>query len=337
MSYGFGTQGGQALNAPSYRKYQYKTIFTSATLNTNTPQTYPRVTGQQRIFMKYLTYTWSFAIDGGSNTVAPEVMPMFPNTSLTYNPSIDYLVDRDPPRGATVQVLPIPTGTTRINVFRVTETVTGSNFTFDLAYSPFASKVDPTVTLLAPQILAGDLEIDVVFFRSTPDLRSSGRLIAFGAPSYRVHDFLTPFLSTGVTNPLDTFTPLPFHRSNGQQEIVVSNTTTGAYFSFEIDYGIIGQAGGYLGLTSPTANALPTSPPENATIMSVPISETNDAALAHVSRYRVTANDGRVYMFTFDPDGYRQIPPTIQLVNPGPPFGAENIELHIYYKYFYTI
>jgi hypothetical protein len=54
-------------------------------------------------------------------------------------------------------------------------------------------------------------------------------------------------------------------------------------------------------------------------------------------QYLFLADDGRIYRFTFDPDGARQIPPTIELVSPGPALAANTLVVNVFVRYFQTI
>lgn len=269
-TYGAGTQGGQALENPKYENYVHQKTFPLGTFAPGVPLTLDRVTGHQKITIKYgnldSSPSWTFYIKGGSNTTQSEVLPMFPNMSPVYNQSINY-VPAEAPQGCTVEVLPIPSNSTRINRFRVTSLFTF--FVFDFAWSPFCS-VPPTITFppapVNPAPLADDVTVTIVFFRTPPNMRTAGIPISFGSPDYQNRDYVTNFV--GGPNPLDDMLPHNFRRFNGQQQIVVTNLANNFFFSFGVDYGINGQAGGYLGLVNPNANARPTNlPTQNCSII----------------------------------------------------------------------
>lgn len=336
-TYGSGPQGGRALIAPSYTKSVSRVQISTLI---NTPQKFPRVCGPHRIVMTSGSSTWSFAITGGTNRVASNVLPMFPkNQDEVYDQSINYRINGQdlPPFGCTIStVMPIPQNTTLINVFNVTESVTGSALTFLLAYCPFMG-IDSTITYTgAPS--AGFIDMKIISYRvSAGNQRVFGYIQSFGAPRYVVRNFSTSFTPSGGANPLDAFVPLNFERVSGQQTILVMNTTTDSYFAFDVDYGIISQGNGYLGYISPTANArLASTDIENATLLSIS-SPTASGAVPKVIEYLLLADDGRTYRFTFDPDGARQTPPTIELVSPGPALAADTLVVNVYVRYFQTI
>lgn len=336
-TYGSGPEGGRALIAPSYTKsvsrLQISTLI-------NTPQKFPRVCGPHRIVMTSGSNTWSFAITGGTNRVSSSVLPMFPkNQDSLYDQNINYRVNGQdlPSFGCTITtVSPIPKNTTLINVFSVKEIVTGSNLSFTLAYCPFMG-IDSTITYTGAA-LAGFVDMKIISYRvSAGDQRVFGYIESFGAPRYTVRNFITTFAPVLGVNPLDAFAPLNFERISGQQTILVRNTTTNSYFSFDVDYGIISQGNGHLGHISPTANArLASIDIENATLLSISASS-NSGSVPKVIQYIFLANDGRTYKFSFDPDGAREIAPTIELVSPGPALAADTLVVNVIVRYFQTI
>lgn len=336
-TYGSGPQGGRALIAPSYAK-NISRIQISTSINT--PQKIPRVYGPHRIVMSSGANTWSFAITGGTNRVSSSVLPMFPkHRDDLYDQSINFRINGQdlPPAGCTITtVMPIPQNTTLINVFSVTETVTGSNLSFLLGYCPFMG-VDSTVTYTGAPV-AGLIDIKIISYRaSAGNQRAFGYIQSFGAPTYVVRNFQTSFVPVLGVNPLDAFSPLNFERVSGQQTILVMNTTTKSYFAFDVDYGIISQGNGYLGYISPTANArLASMDIENATLLSI-TTPTASGAIPKVIQYLFLADDGRTYKFTFEPNGAREIPPTIELVSPGPGLGADTLVVNVFVRYFQTI
>ena len=296
-----------------------------------TPLLFKRVVGQHRIFMSYGSFTWSFSLRGGTNSTCSQVMPMYPSSGKnTYDPNINYALDQESPRGCIVNVEPIPQNTTRINVFTVKETLTGSDLEFIFSYSPFTS-IDSTVVCKTP--IEGTLNMKIVYHRSTQ--KNFDIPVSFGAPYYITRDFYKLFESDGFSNPLDANIPLSFKRYNGQQNIVVENLNTGFYFSFYIDVGVARNALGYIGATTdPALNCITMLPSsENCTIEILPTP--SPVAAAHQVKLRVStpADYNRVYIFSFLPDTYSQSPPTIQLES-GDKFVDENIVVHLYARYF---
>lgn len=339
---GQGTQGGYSIIAPSYKKYITKLTFD---LVAGVPQTFPRVCGPHRIVMSFTplvgsTTSWSFAITGGSNQVATEVLPMFPrNPEDLYNKTINYRINGSdlPPFGCSITTLPVPPAsamTTRVNIFQVDEIVTGSGLSMMFAYCPFAG-IDPTITSTTSVVV----DMRIISYRAEGDNhRAIGYQESRGAPFYIVRNFPTIFTSVAGVNPLDSYTPLQFQRISGMQTILVADTTTGFYFSFDVDYGIIGQAHGFLGYNyNPTPNAsLASKDIENATLVGIS-SPTNVHAQEKVEEFILAASDGRAYKFAFDPSGYNQLPPTIQLLAPSAPLGADNLVVNVFVRYFQTL
>jgi hypothetical protein len=336
-SYGFGTQGGFSSISPSYHKDVVRQVIS---LGITTPQKFHRVCGPHRIFMTWGIFTWSFALVGGTNRVSPDVLPMFPRSpNDVYNATINFKInDQDaPPYGCTIfTVLPIPQNTTLINVFRVTENLTGNNFSFLVAYCPFTG-IDSTITYSGVPQTPNTIDMKIVSYRVASDNhRAIGYTISFGAPDLVVRNFPTKFTSVAGVNPLDANIPLNFARISGQQTIVFQNINTGFYFSFDVDYGIIGQAHGYLGWVNPTANAtLASMDITNATLVSITHAGDPNAVI-QIMQFTFDANDGRRYVFTFNPVGYTQTPPTIELVSPGM-LGAEDAMVNVFTRYFYSI
>lgn len=337
-TFGSGPEGGKAIVAPTYRKYiDKKTLYLLA----NQSQQFQRVTGPHRIIMSIVgspNLSWAFSLTGGTNSTSGEGLPMFPrDPKKLYNPSINYKINGDdlPAYGCVITTLPVPPQsamTTRVNMFQVTETVTGSNFSFVISECPYAH-VDPTIV----STLNVDVDMKIIFYRAKADnYRSLGWSESRGAPVFKAYNFPTDFISNAGVNPLDSMTALPFQRISGQQTIVVYNKSTHAYFSFDVDYGIIGQGGGYLGYVSPTANAkLASKDIENATLSSI-TGLSNPNAVIRKEMFTLVASDGRTYEFVFDPSGYNQIPPTIRL-SAGPLLGAESISVNVFARYFKTL
>lgn len=177
-----------------------------------------------------------------------------------------------------------------------------------------------------------EISLKIIFYRTSPNLRTGGIPTSFGAPLYYEQGYPTVF--SGNPNALDALSPLPFYRFNGVQDIVVTNLTTNFYFSFSIDYGTLGQGGGYLGLAAPNANPnLRAQPPQNCSIVCL----TGGSVLLEPSTYLISSpGDGRSYVFLFNPYPYTQIQPLIQLV--GPPFGnGIDVEVKVVTRRFRTI
>jgi len=331
-------QGGKALIAPSAVKYVDRK---QISLGVTTPQKFSRVVGPQRIIMTWGTYSWAFSLTGGSNTTQSQTLPMFPRPrDDVYNATIDFRIngaDLFPFNCTIITILPIPQNTTLINVFQVTETVTGNNFTFLLAYCPTAG-IDSTITYLGAPQVPNFVDMKIVYYRAKlSDSRAFTYPLSYGPPSYYVSNSPTTFAPVVGVNPLDAFTPLQFQRMSGEQTILVSNTTTGFYFAFDVDYGIIGQARGYLGWVNPTANAsLAAIDVVNATILDIS-SPGDPNAVIQVIQFVVAADDGRTYVFTFDPSGSTQVPPTIMLDSPGPVIGAETIVVNVFVRHFQIV
>lgn len=331
-SYGAGgTQGGKALGSPLYDILSYSTIIGPDLFTPGSAFEFQRVTGPQKIVMTVIaagqSASWTFYIKGGSNASSCQVLPL---VGGTYPGTINYVPDSFPPRGCIVATEPQPVGTTRINVFRVTELVTGGNLEFLLAWSPFCS-VPPIINLVSGLPPPGfqQLEMDIFFYRTPPNMRMSGTKSSFGAPEYVYKSFDTliqvPEINSGAE--------IPFRRYNGQQEIVVTDVVTGTYFSFEMDFGIIGQANGYIGFVSPTGNAVqPRSqlPTKNCTIEN--LASNTPHSVIQIESYKVTDSFGRVFIFTFDPNPYTQIPPTIKLES-GPPLANGILVQSVFVKF----
>lgn len=341
---GSGPQGGKSLLSNEYVTYSYQKMLSDADLNTNGAFELQRITGHQEIVIHFLVPgpiipSCTFYITGGSNTTQSNVLPMFPNTYQTYNQTINY-IPAETPRGCIVETQPQPTGTTRINVFRVTETITGDGYSFIFAFSPF-TKVNPTVTFPTGQPpFTGDMIAITSFFaRLHPNMRSSGMPISSGAPEYFNREY--PLTFPGGPNPLDDMQPHEFRRANGIQEIVVTIVSTGFMFSFPIDYGIIGEANGYIGFVSPLPKArIPVergmTKIQNCIIEG--IGESDPIALP--STFGVTTPTDpegvRFYRFIFDHNPYTQKKPTIQLLG-GSPFGASDVIINVVTKKFMSV
>jgi hypothetical protein len=140
------------------------------------------------------------------------------------------------------------------------------------------------------------------------------------------------FRSNGTTNPIDAHTPLPFKRYNGQQDIIITDTSTGQFILVEVDYGVISDGGGYKGVISPTANCTILS-----TIGCTAVGTSTTAALEHTTTVTVTDPvTTRVYELFLDPwvtGKTDSAPPTIRLVS-GPLFATTNMEVLVQYRRF---
>lgn len=340
-----GPQGGQGISSPSFIPYSITKLYTQAQLAAGICY-FPRVMGPQKISMilkdGLYTYTWTFSIKGGSNSPQSGALVMFPNTAPTYNPSINYGTDPEglPTMGCSLVVTQAPTGTktTRINTFLITENLSGSNYQFKLSMCPFYG-IDSSIEVVGTLPPVGStLTMITEFYRSTPDLRTSGVLLSFSAPSYSVKAFETDIAPISGSSPLDSLI-IPFVRFPGQQTIMVVNYNTGYYFSFDVDYGIISQAGGYLGYRSPTPNAkvVQGSIAYGCTISTSSTADPNAIQRPIYIDATTDASDfTRTYRFTFYPFPANPQEPTIQLIS-GALIGNEEIGVRVYCTYFNTI
>jgi hypothetical protein len=346
-SLGAGPQGGQALYSPSYIINKYQKTYDLDAL-TNGPVEFQRIIGPQRFVMNLFdgtyTYIFSFSLTGGTNRPVASVLPMFPNTTGTYSPSINFTMDPNgiTPVGCTVQMRPIPTTktSTRINIFDITETLSGSSYEFCLRMCPFMN-INSTIELTGPALPDGSLlTVYSEFFRVRPNLRTGGIPISFMYPSYKTRMSETLITPVDSVNPLDNpTTKIPFTSFAGQQTIVFVNYVTGYYFMLDIDYGIIGQAGGYMGWVSPTANGVlvPGSTPIGGTIESVFVSSANTNSVSKMARLKITSpvgdGGGREYLIDIFPSTIGGKKPTINLSS-GAPIGDEEVGVKIYGRYF---
>lgn len=349
-TFSIGPQGGQAIYSPSYKINKYEKIYTEASL-TSGPVYFQRVIGPQRIVMNLtdglFTYTWSFALSGGTNRQVTNALPMFPNTTKTYNSSDNFIVDPNglAPLGCIVETQPIPATKTssRINIFDITETLSGSSYKFRLSACPF-SNIDSTIELIGPALPSeSTLTVYSEFFRVNPNLRTDGIPISFMSPSYKVKLYETSILPVDGVSPLDSpSTKIQFTRFAGQQTIVFINYTTGYYFTIDIDYGIIGQGNGYIGYVSPTSNGtlVPNSTPIGCTVKNVFVNGSNVYAVSKMVRLEVTSpvddGGGRTYLIDLFPSAYRNEKPTIS-VSSGAPIGNEDLAIRVYGRYFSTV
>lgn len=333
---GCGPDGGRAKISPTFTSVKTSTAFTAAQVNTGLPLEFSRKQGHHRVYIKYFTnsdpgpgtpFIWSFALSGGTNRVV---------SSLNDNRAIDFrIASNDPPRGCSIVRIPAVGNTTRINQFRVIETVTGNALTFVFAYCPYFG-ITSTITYTSGPVLSGNgIIVETVAYRLVSEFRATGMDIAFGAPSYSIDQYATNFTSVLGVNPLDAGTPLPFSWVTGQSDVVVQNTTNpgqGFFFSFTVSYGIQGQAAGYP-YGGPTTNAELEDNPENATLTSSLVLSPGCITTPIKFTFTTLAPDSRVYAFIFYPDGGA---PTIQLVS-GAPLGANNIQVSVYKPCFETV
>ena len=338
---GPGVQGGTSLQNPKYDTYVTTTVLTSIVLGSGVPQPFPRITGHQKIVLQFsnapIPITCSFSVTGGSNSSQQNGVPMFPNPKFVYNPSINF-VPTENQLGCSVAFSQAPktSKSTRVNLFSVTETVTGNNWQFNIAMSPFAN-VPNLITFPLPQAipLTGTVTIVVYSYRGIPYMRETGIPVAFNAPEYSEREFVTTF--PGGPNPLDIpGVTLPFYRFGGQQDIVF--IIPGFFFQFSIDYGILGQAGGYIGLVGPNANPILSNPPPQnciVTPVSVPGSQMTQQPFSFLVEDTNTGNE-RTYAFTFYPNPTIGQKPTISLVG-GPDLGVLDSTLKIVTRHFTTI
>lgn len=420
---GPGTQGGASLENPQYESYVINKTLISNTLASGAALEFPRVTGHQKIVLKFGTAdsspTCAFNIMGGSNKSQSDGIPMFPNPRAVYNPSINF-VPAEAPLGCYLAVQPVSktSKSTRINVFTVIENVTGNNWYFNIAMSPFADVpnlisfplsgsfvgyislvggtygapgnkltvlsvaqgtyllpgqvisgvgITPGTTILSgptgagpgiytvsggPQLAGGsaagetitttqqgtppDTILSIYYYRGVPYMREAGIPVAFTAPQYWERNYITNFTSVAGVNPLDALAPLPFSRFPGQQDIVLT-LSSGFYFQFSIDYGILGQAGGYVGLIAPNANAILCGlPPQNCIVTPVSPGFTQTQQALTFLVEDTNAPNVRTYAFTFYPNPNIPSKPTVTLVG-GPDLAALDAELKVVTRHFKTI
>ena len=347
-SFAIGPQGGQAIWSPSYIINKYEKIYSLADLLSG-PVNFRRVMGPQRIVMSLFdgtfTYIWSFAISGGTNQPVTNALPMFPNPSNTYNPSINFILDPNgiEPLGCKVHTQPIPTSKTssRINIFDITETRSAFSYIFRLSMCPFLN-INSTIENIGPVLPPGSiLTVYSEFFRVNPNLRTDGIPISFMAPSYKVITYETMISPVEGISPLDD-TKIPFTRFAGQQTIIFINYATGYYFSIDIDYGIIGQGNGYLGYISPTANGVLVqgSTPIGCTVENMVISGANTNAVTRTTRLKITSpvldGGGREYLIDIFPSAYHNQKPNITK-SAGAAIGDQEIGIQVYGRYFSSV
>jgi hypothetical protein len=346
--YAIGPQGGRALATTAYNITKFTKSFTSVDLASKVE--IPRVVGPHRVIVKYnasgFTYIWSFGLKGGTNRVTTNALPMFPNPAQVYDQTINYVVNGQdiPPMGCTVETQPISKISTssRINIFDVTDSMSPDNLVLRFELCPFLH-IPTTVGVIGGVVTPGsNMEISILFYRTTPKLKTNGIKMSYMAPDYTTKVWTVPIDSNGTHNPLDDpNTALQFIRFDGQQTIMLVNLTTGYYFSFDIDYGIIGQGGGYIGYVDPSANAalVEGSVLENCSISNVNVNYANTNSVSKLIKIVATTNPadggGRDYIFEFVAMSYRDIKPTIQMT--GTPFGNQNLELRIYTREFSSI
>lgn len=331
---GSGPQGGISILTPAYNRNVANTVLDMASLNAGTTLEFFRVTGPQQLIFKYLNFTWYFFLSGGSNTQQSSALPGSLGGSISaYNQTINYRVTSPPPRGCVVQQIPPPPNTSRVNVFNVIENVTGLNISLTLAWCPFFG-IPPTIMQVGGGAVAAPITLKILFCRVIPELRSPGTPLSSGAPIYETRSMKKRFKPVAGVNPLDAGVAMPFKRYNGQQDIVVTNLATNQFFIIEVDYGIITDGGGYIGVVSPTANCL-----LQGTVNCTAV--TSSATFQVATPVTITVTEpatGRVYAFFFDPTTLPRFPPppTIKLVS-GPALGNVTLEVATVYRYFSTI
>lgn len=314
-----GPEGGYGVSSPQLEIIPLDYTFTSVTMNTGAPQLIKRINGQHRIYLTYVSggqpYTWYFSLTGGTNQILP--------TSY-YSPSNNYItVPADPPRGCAVtKIAPAP-NTTRTDVFQVVENLTGLNISLVFAYCPTMG-IESTVTY-SGGVLASNLSLNLVLYRNFNRAITGALAFSYQGPDYGIVSWPTSMISSGGVNPLDNHIPLPFSRVSGQQEIVVTNTTTNFFFSFVIDYAIVKQGNGYIGYCySPTLNAIVQDEEvgiSNLTYQALDniYSETNPVRLTITT----VAPDSKTYIFVFYPFTSE---PTITLQAPAT-LGAQSLSV----------
>ncbi|MBS1592660.1 MAG: hypothetical protein JST07_11200 [Bacteroidetes bacterium] len=325
-SIGAGPQGGIKFISPSYISFSDSVTLSVVDLNTNTALEFPGTVGQQTTVFNYSTFSFQFTLVGGTTGSTQQLFPNSQNTN--YDQSQTYRVNDLSPVGCTLVAQPlIPTKSSRFNKFLLTETVTGNNFQFLLSYSPFFP-INPTIQLLAPQVVAFPLIITTTNLMVEKNNRPLGYQLTTHYPVYNTNTFSTLF-GAGV---LDDLLPHSYMRFNGQQVIRVTNNVTGFQFAFEIDFGINTQAS-YYNFTDPTCEAKLIHTLYGCTI-TTPVIPNNYSAYSVVV-FTVTGTDGRSYQFTIQPNPAEAIAPTITLI--GPALGAATLNVDLLTKTFATI
>lgn len=326
-SIGAGPQGGIKFISPSYTSFSDSVTLSDVNLNTYVPLEFPGVVGQQTTTISFgLNMECQFSLVGGTTRTTQQ---LFPNsTNSNYDQSQTYRVNDILPIGCTLEVQPLtPTKSSRINRFLLIESVTGSNFQFILAYSPFFP-INPTIQLLSPQIILSPITITTTNLMVNKNNRPIGYQLSLNYPTFNTQIYPTLF-GAGV---LDDLLPHSFTRFNGQQIIRVTNNTTDFQFAFEIDYGINTQCS-YYSFTDPTCVAKLINTLYGCTITTPAIP--NNYSQYSVVTFTVTGTDGRSYNFTIQPNPAEAILPTITLI--GPILGAATLNVDLLTKRFERI
>src|SRR4051812_36030066 len=86
---GAGPSGGQALQSQAYT---IKSLYFSVPAG-QTTTTITHITGCQRIIFRYLNFTWSFSIQGGTNRPCASTL----EGTQTYQPSNNYSMGAEEP------------------------------------------------------------------------------------------------------------------------------------------------------------------------------------------------------------------------------------------------
>jgi hypothetical protein len=326
-SIGAGPQGGIRFISPSYTTFSKNITLLAADLNTYAEFEYPGFIGQQTINMIYGNiFAWQFSLVGGTTQTTQQIFPNDSNSN--YDQSLTYRINDVLPIGCILTAQPLVFGTSsRINKFILTETVTGLNLSFILAYSPYFP-INPTIQLISPNIAFLPLTITTSNLLVNQDNRPIGFQRAFQFPTFYTQIYYTLF-ADGV---LDDLLPHPFTRFNGQQIIRITNNLTGFQLAFEIDYGI-NAVGAYIGLTDPNcmAKLINTISGCNVTMPVIP----NNYSQYNVVTFTVNGNDGRSYLITIQPNPIEAIVPTITLI--GPLLGAATLNVDLLTKIFNSI
>lgn len=322
-SIGAGPQGGIRFISPSYTTFSKSITYSPVELQTYSPLTFPGVVGQQTTVFSFGSFTWQFTLVGGTTATTQQ---LFPNTKNTnYDLSQNYRVNDLLPIGCTLVAQPLtPTKSSRINQFLLTETVTGANYQFVLAYSPFFP-IDPTVQFLSPQIILLPITITTTNIMVEKNNRPLGFRLSSSYPVYKTEIYPTVF-GAGV---LDDLLPHPFTRFNGQQVVRITNNATGFQLAFEIDYGINTECS-YVGFTDPTCVTKLINVLYGCSV-SMPVIPNNYSAYS-AANFTITGTDGRSYILTILPNPVEEISPTITLV--GPLLGAATLNVDLLTKRF---
>jgi hypothetical protein len=157
-----GPQGGQSTSPNNFQRITEDTLYGTVT-NVNVLDAHTKLTFSRVIGLQYITVTnngtgfqWSFAINGGSDTLTNGYLVNYPADS-------NYSIAGPPPVGCTIVAGPTPTDL-RVNTYTVTTT---DNKIYNLFFSPFTS-VLPQIQLAStsPTTIGNNtVTLEIEFFR----------------------------------------------------------------------------------------------------------------------------------------------------------------------------